>query len=104
MKTLSSVIRSRPREAALAILIAVMTLTLGGKHLASVIALHAERNECIAEKQSLLDSYERVDELLDNVYRLDSSSRMDIDRIRDLKYSVDGMYKRCKAIVPGWPN
>lgn len=101
---LSGFIKSRPREAALSILVIALALVLGGKYLVSAVVMRSEKNECITDKQSLLDSYEQVDELLDSAYRFDSYSRSDIDRIRELKYSVDSMYERCKSIVPGWPN
>ena len=102
--SLLSVIKSRPRESASVLLVAALMLFFGFGRIVDIVRVQSLRKDCISGKKDILDSYEQVDELLDSAYRLDSYGRSDIDDLRRLKDSVDSMYERCRAMVPGWPD
>lgn len=103
-KKVAALARVRPRESALALLGAALLAYFGVSRLFEAVGALQERNECISQKKSLVESYESIDDLISSAYRLDTYGRADMDDLYELKSSIDSIYERCSRLVSGWPN
>jgi len=94
--------KAKPRESALVLLGSSLLLYFSFYRLSEVVGASRTRSECLSRKQEIIDAYERVDDLVSSAYSLDAYSRVEIDRLRDLKRSVDNVHSAYLRLIPDW--
>ena len=94
--------KRKPRESALLLLGLSLLGYFSFYRLSEVVGSARERSECLSQKQEIIKAYESIDDLISSAYGLDSYSRVDMDRLYDLKRSADNTYGACSRLIPDW--